>query len=57
MIKKEGVECEYKGEIEYLGFRGPNMFYVGAGMDYNEHFRQLEHLAVLNQKGIEEYKQ
>jgi len=55
-IKKLGVDCVYESSINFLGFTGPNLFYIGAGMDYNEQFRDLVHLSVINQKGIDYFK-
>ena len=46
----------YDYNIEYLGFLIPDSFVVGFGMDYNEEFRQLMHLCVINQVGIEKFK-
>lgn len=33
--------------IDYLGFTVPNRFIVGYGLDFNEHFRNLPDLCVL----------
>jgi hypoxanthine phosphoribosyltransferase len=46
----------YDYNIEYLGFLIPDSFVVGFGMDYNEEFRQLMHLCVINQVGIDKFK-
>ena len=42
--------------VNYLGFIIPNEFIVGFGTDYNQHFRDLEHLCILNQNGIDTFK-
>lgn len=35
-------------EADYTGFVIPNEFVVGYGMDYNEHYRNLPYIGVLN---------
>jgi hypoxanthine phosphoribosyltransferase len=47
---------KYDIEIDYLGFLIPNEFVIGFGMDYNEQFRQLNHLCTINQFGIDTFK-
>jgi hypoxanthine phosphoribosyltransferase len=48
------LEIDY--EVEYLGFLIPDLFVIGFGLDYNEQFRQLNHLVTINQKGIDAFK-
>ncbi len=36
-------------DIDYVGHRLENGFVVGYGMDYNQHYRNLPHLAVLEE--------
>jgi hypoxanthine phosphoribosyltransferase len=46
-----------KGFIpDYCGFSIPDEFVVGYCLDFNEHFRDLQHICVLNPKGIERYR-
>lgn len=40
---------------EYTGFHVPNKFIVGCNMDYNEYFRDLNHLCIMNDYGKEKY--
>lgn len=42
---------------EYAGFNIPNKFVVGCSLDYNEHFRDLNHLCILNSLGKERFSQ
>ena len=35
--------------IRYVGFEIPNRFVVGYGLDYGQHYRNLRHIAVLEQ--------
>ncbi|XP_006007594.1 phosphoribosyltransferase domain-containing protein 1 [Latimeria chalumnae] len=41
---------------DYVGFEIPNLFVVGYALDYNEYFRDLNHLCVISEKGKEKYK-
>jgi hypoxanthine phosphoribosyltransferase len=38
----------------YTGFRVPDAFYVGYGLDYDERYRDLRHLGVLDRDVLEE---
>ncbi|CAG2108833.1 unnamed protein product [Medioppia subpectinata] len=40
---------------DYVGFNIPNKFIVGCNMDYNEYFRELNHVCVMSKLGKEEY--
>eukprot|EP00056_Hartaetosiga_gracilis_P005487 m.85109 g.85109 ORF g.85109 m.85109 type:complete len:234 (+) comp12183_c1_seq11:47-748(+) len=40
----------------YTGFEVPDEFIVGYALDYNEYFRDLKHVAVLNDNGKQKYK-
>ena len=41
---------------DYVGFSIPNEFVVGYCLDYNEHFRDLPHICILNDNGKEDFK-
>ena len=41
---------------DYVGFEIPNKFVVGYALDYNEYYRDLMHLCLINDHGIEKYK-
>uniref|UniRef100_W5M6K7 Phosphoribosyl transferase domain containing 1b n=1 Tax=Lepisosteus oculatus TaxID=7918 RepID=W5M6K7_LEPOC len=41
---------------DYVGFEIPNHFIVGYALDYNEHFRDLNHICVISEVGKEKYK-
>ena len=48
-IRKDlGIECAV--EPKYLGTVCPNAFVVGYGLDYDQHYRQLPYVAVLDEK-------
>uniref|UniRef100_A0A4X1TUN8 Phosphoribosyltransferase domain-containing protein 1 n=1 Tax=Sus scrofa TaxID=9823 RepID=A0A4X1TUN8_PIG len=38
------------------GFEIPNLFVVGYALDYNEYFRDLNHICVINEHGKEKYR-
>jgi hypoxanthine phosphoribosyltransferase len=40
---------------DYVGFEIPNHFIVGYCLDYNEHFRDLEHVCVISETGKKKY--
>ncbi|XP_065840037.1 hypoxanthine-guanine phosphoribosyltransferase-like [Oscarella lobularis] len=41
---------------EYVGFDVPKKFVVGYSLDYNEYFRDLGHICLINEKGKEKFK-
>lgn len=55
-LKKNEKNIQYIMDFDYLGFAVPNDFMVGFGLDYNECFRDLQHLCTINKKGIEKFK-
>jgi hypothetical protein len=44
-----------KFEPHLVGFSIPDVFVVGYGLDYNESFRDLQPIAVINAQGVEKY--
>uniref|UniRef100_A0A3Q2Q6I7 Phosphoribosyl transferase domain containing 1a n=1 Tax=Fundulus heteroclitus TaxID=8078 RepID=A0A3Q2Q6I7_FUNHE len=40
----------------YVGFEIPNRFVVGYALDYNEYFRDLNHICVISKSGKMKYK-
>ena len=42
---------------DYVGFSIPDKFVVGYCLDYNEVFRDMTHICVINQSGIKKYAQ
>ncbi|ORX85436.1 hypoxanthine phosphoribosyltransferase [Basidiobolus meristosporus CBS 931.73] len=40
---------------DYVGFAIPDAFVVGYALDYNEHFRDLDHIAVISEHGKQAY--
>uniref|UniRef100_A0A3B4Z7E7 Phosphoribosyltransferase domain-containing protein 1 n=1 Tax=Stegastes partitus TaxID=144197 RepID=A0A3B4Z7E7_9TELE len=41
---------------DYVGFEIPNRFVVGYALDYNEYFRDLNHICVISESGKQKYK-
>ncbi|KCV72876.1 hypothetical protein H696_00447 [Fonticula alba] len=41
---------------DYVGFIIPDAFLVGYALDYNEHFRDLDHLCILNDEAKAKYQ-
>ncbi|XP_078256850.1 hypoxanthine-guanine phosphoribosyltransferase-like isoform X1 [Rhinoraja longicauda] len=41
---------------DFVGFEIPDRFVVGYALDYNEHFRDLNHICVISDKGRQKYK-
>ncbi|XP_047444376.1 phosphoribosyltransferase domain-containing protein 1b isoform X2 [Mugil cephalus] len=41
---------------DYVGFEIPNRFVVGYALDYNEYFRDLNHICVISESGKMKYK-
>lgn len=41
---------------DYVGFEIPDRFVIGHGFDYNEYFRDMLHICVINEHGIAKYK-
>lgn len=46
LLRKEGRQ-ELPLEPDYCGFRIPDLFVIGYGLDFNDEYRQLPHVAVL----------
>ncbi|KAJ3045912.1 hypoxanthine phosphoribosyltransferase 1 [Rhizophlyctis rosea] len=40
---------------DYVGFSIPDLFVVGYCLDYNEYFRDLDHIAVISEHGKQAY--
>uniref|UniRef100_A0A8C9RZM7 Hypoxanthine phosphoribosyltransferase n=1 Tax=Scleropages formosus TaxID=113540 RepID=A0A8C9RZM7_SCLFO len=54
LVKRTPRSCGYRPD--YIGFEVPDKFLVGYALDYNEHFRDLNHVCILNENGKEKYK-
>ena len=41
---------------DYVGFEIPDKFLIGYALDYNEHYRDLNHICTINEAGIVKFK-
>ncbi|KAI9014879.1 phosphoribosyltransferase-like protein [Gaertneriomyces semiglobifer] len=53
LLKKTDRSNKYVPD--YVGFAIPDLFVVGYCLDYNEHFRDLDHIAVISDHGKKAY--
>lgn len=53
LVKRTPLSCGYKPD--FTGFEVPNHFVVGYALDYNEYFRDLPHVCVINDAGKIKY--
>lgn len=57
LIQKMNMNnLKYNYMIDYIGFLVPDDFLIGFGLDYNNEFRQLNHLCTINTEGITKFK-
>lgn len=54
MVVKRLPDVTYKPD--FAGFSVPNEFVIGYGLDYNEYFREMNHICIMNQAGIDKFK-
>ena len=55
LVKRTPLSNGYSPD--YFGFSIPDVFCVGYCLDYNEYFRDLDHICAINDTGKEKYKQ
>uniref|UniRef100_A0A9J7XT51 Hypoxanthine phosphoribosyltransferase n=1 Tax=Cyprinus carpio carpio TaxID=630221 RepID=A0A9J7XT51_CYPCA len=54
LVKRTPRSVGYRPD--FVGFEIPDKFVVGYALDYNEYFRDLNHICVINETGMEKYK-
>ncbi|XP_028605634.2 phosphoribosyltransferase domain-containing protein 1 isoform X2 [Podarcis muralis] len=54
LVKRTSQPNGYRPD--YYGFEIPNLFVVGYALDYNEYFRDLNHICVINNHGKAKYR-
>ncbi|XP_078288201.1 hypoxanthine-guanine phosphoribosyltransferase-like [Rhinoraja longicauda] len=54
LVKRTPRSVGYRPD--FVGFEVPDKFVVGYALDYNEYFRDLNHICVISEKGKEKYK-
>jgi len=53
LVKRTPHSSGYRPD--YIGFEIPDKFVVGYALDYNEYFRDLNHICVVNEHGKKKY--
>ncbi|TMW58821.1 hypothetical protein Poli38472_006966 [Pythium oligandrum] len=51
--KRNPASCGFQGD--FVGFSIPDKFVIGYCLDYNEMFRDLDHICVISETGIAKY--
>ena len=52
--KRTHKSCGFKAD--FVGFSVPDLFVVGHNLDYNEAFREMPHICIINDAGIAHFK-
>lgn len=55
VLLRKNVRRTRDVDADYAGFDIPDEFVVGYGLDYNERYRNLPFIGVLNEEGIRRY--
>ncbi|XP_023244233.1 hypoxanthine-guanine phosphoribosyltransferase-like isoform X1 [Centruroides sculpturatus] len=55
LIKRTPLSSGF--QPDYVGFEIPDKFIVGYALDYNEYFRDLNHICVINEQGKQQFRQ
>lgn len=53
LVKRNPQSSGYRPD--YIGFEIPDQFVIGYGLDFNEYFRDLGHICVINEEGQRKY--
>lgn len=53
LVKRTSRSSGYRPD--HIGFEVPDKFVVGYALDFNEYFRDLHHICIINDKGREKY--
>jgi len=56
LVKRTAKAIPDRIEPELVGFEVPDEFIVGYGIDYNENFRDMNHVCCISQFGIDKFK-
>ena len=57
LLEKRRTDQSNGFKADYVGFSIPDKFVVGYCLDYNEIFRDLDHICIINDTGISEFAQ
>lgn len=53
LVKRTPRSTGYRPD--YIGFEIPDKFVVGYALDYNEYFRDLNHICIISETGKKKY--
>ncbi|VDO67665.1 unnamed protein product, partial [Schistosoma mattheei] len=53
LVKRTSPRNKYRPD--FVGFEVPNRFVVGYALDYNDNFRDLHHICVINEVGQKKF--
>lgn len=56
LLRKHGRQ-EVTEQPDFVGFEIPDEFVVGYGLDYDDHYRNLPHIAVLDDEDLAKHKE
>ena len=56
LLEKRREDSDIKFVADYVGFSVPDEFVVGFCLDYNDAFRDLDHICCISPAGIERFK-
>jgi hypoxanthine phosphoribosyltransferase len=56
LLLSKRIQRRVKVTEDFVAFNIPDKFIVGYGLDYNQMFRDLNHVCVMSDSGIEKYK-
>lgn len=56
LLLSKRVPRKAKADEHFVAFNIPDKFIVGHGLDYNQVFRDLNHICVMSDQGIEKYR-
>uniref|UniRef100_A0A914Q220 Hypoxanthine phosphoribosyltransferase n=1 Tax=Panagrolaimus davidi TaxID=227884 RepID=A0A914Q220_9BILA len=56
LLLSKRVPRKVEVDENFVAFNIPDKFIVGYGLDFNQRFRDMNHICVMSDKGIEKYK-
>jgi len=56
LLLSKRVQRKASPTEDFVAFNIPDEFIVGYGLDYNQMFRDLNHICVMSRSGIDKYK-
>ncbi|VDK54498.1 unnamed protein product [Gongylonema pulchrum] len=56
ILLSKRITRKYEVQEDFVAFDIPDKFVVGYGLDYNQKFRDLGHICIMSEAGIERHK-